>query len=57
MNSFQLAFRVLRVDRGTQVSTTLTALGVAVATGLVLLLVSLPFATQARPGREKPRSF
>jgi hypothetical protein len=51
VNSFQLAFRVLRVDRGTQVSTTLTALGVAVATGLVLLLVSLPFATQARAER------
>lgn len=51
MNSFQLALRVLRVDRRTQVSTTLTALGVAVATGLVLLLVSLPFATQARAER------
>lgn len=51
MNSAQLALRVLRVDRRTQVSTTLTALGVAVATGLVLLLVSLPFATQARAER------
>lgn len=51
MNSVQLAWRVLRVDRRTQVSTTLTALGVAVATGLVLLLVSLPFATQARAER------
>ena len=51
MNSFQLALRVLRVDRRTQVSTTLTALGVAVATGLVLLLVSLPYATQARAER------
>jgi FtsX-like permease family protein len=51
VNSFQLAVRVLRVDRRTQVSTTLTALGVAVATGLVLLLVSLPFATQARAER------
>jgi hypothetical protein len=51
VNSVQLAMRVLRVDRRTQVSTTLTALGVAVATGLVLLLVSLPFATQARAQR------
>jgi hypothetical protein len=51
VNSVQLAWRVLRVDRRTQVSTTLTALGVAVATGLVLLLVSLPFATQARAER------
>lgn len=51
MNSLQLALRVLRVDRRTQVSTTLTALGVAVATGLVLLLVSLPYATQVRAER------
>jgi hypothetical protein len=51
VNSFQLAFRVLKADRRTQVSTTLTALGVAVATGLVLLLVSLPYATQARAER------
>ncbi|HEX6359065.1 ABC transporter permease [Actinophytocola sp.] len=51
MNAFQLALRVLRVDRRTQVSTTLTALGVAVATGLVLLLVSLPYATQSRAER------
>ena len=43
--------RVLRADRRTQVSTTLTALGVAVATGLVLLLVGLPYATQARAER------
>jgi hypothetical protein len=58
VNSFQLAFRVLRADRRTQVSTTLTALGVAVATGLVLLLVSLPYATQARAERtlwQEPR--
>ncbi len=58
MNAVQLAFRVLRVDRRTQVSTTLTALGVAVATGLVLLLVSLPYATQARAERtlwQEPR--
>jgi len=51
MNPMQLALRVLRVDRRTQVSTVLTALGVAVATGLVLLLVSLPFATQSRAER------
>jgi hypothetical protein len=51
VNSIQLALRVLRVDRRTQVSTTLTALGVAVATGLVLLLVSLPYATQSRAER------
>jgi hypothetical protein len=51
MNPVQLALRVLRADRRTQVSTVLTALGVAVATGLVLLLVSLPFATRARAER------
>jgi hypothetical protein len=51
MNPVQLALRVLRADRRTQISTLLTALGVAVATGLVLLLVSLPFATQARAER------
>ncbi|HEV7651931.1 MAG TPA: ABC transporter permease [Actinophytocola sp.] len=51
MNPVQLAMRVLRADRRTQVSTLLTALGVAVATGLVLLLVSLPFATKARAER------
>lgn len=51
MNPVQLALRVLRADRRTQVSTLLTALGVAVATGLVLLLVSLPFATRARAER------
>lgn len=51
MNPVQLALRVLRADRRTRISTVLTALGVAVATGLVLLLVSLPFATQARAER------
>lgn len=51
MNPVQLAFRVLRVDRRTQVSTVLTAMGVAVATGLVMLLVALPFATEARAER------
>ncbi|GHF57468.1 MFS family permease [Amycolatopsis bartoniae] len=51
MNPVQLAFRVLRVDGRTRTSTILMAVGVAVATGLVLLLVSLPFATQARAER------
>ncbi|GAB2979247.1 FtsX-like permease family protein [Amycolatopsis acidiphila] len=51
MNPVQLAFRVLRVDGRTRTSTVLTAVGVAVATGLVLLLVSLPFATKARAER------
>ncbi|PXY38480.1 FtsX-like permease family protein [Prauserella flavalba] len=51
MNSFRLALRVLRVDRRTRTSAILTGLGVAVATGLVLLLVSLPFATEARGER------
>lgn len=51
MNPVQLAFRVLRVDGRTRTSTILTAVGVAVATGLVLLLVSLPFATKARAER------
>lgn len=51
MNPVQLAFRVLRVDRRTQVSTILTAMGVAVATGLVMLLVALPFATEERAQR------
>jgi hypothetical protein len=60
MNPIQLALRVLRVDRRTQVSTVLTALGVAVATGLVLLLTSLPYATQARAERtlwQHPEDF
>lgn len=51
MSPLKLALRVLRVDRRTQVSTVLTALGVAVATGLVLLLASLPFATKSRAER------
>ncbi|WP_409493488.1 FtsX-like permease family protein [Amycolatopsis sp. cmx-11-12] len=51
MNSFQLAMRVLRVDRRTRMSAILTAVGVAVATSLVLLLASLPGATQARSQR------
>ncbi|WP_370945754.1 FtsX-like permease family protein [Amycolatopsis sp. cg5] len=51
MNSFQLAMRVLRVDRRTRTSAILTAVGVAIATALVLLLVALPFATKARDTR------
>ncbi len=51
MNSFQLAMRVLRIDRRTRTSAILTAVGVAVATSLVLLLACLPGATQARSQR------
>ncbi|WP_020669162.1 FtsX-like permease family protein [Amycolatopsis nigrescens] len=51
MNALKLAVRVLRVDRRTRTSAILTTVGVAVATGLVLLLVSLPFATQVRAQR------
>ncbi|GAB3139932.1 ABC transporter permease [Amycolatopsis stemonae] len=51
MNSLQIALRVLRVDRRTRTSAILTAVGVAVATGLVLLLATLPFATQNREQR------
>jgi hypothetical protein len=51
MNALQLAWRVLRIDRRTRTSAILTAVGVAVATGLVLLLVSLPFATGIRAER------
>ncbi|GAA1969087.1 ABC transporter permease [Amycolatopsis minnesotensis] len=51
MNAFKIAWRVLRVDRRTRTSAILTAAGVAVATGLVLLLVALPFATQVRAQR------
>ncbi|MBK1784642.1 FtsX-like permease family protein [Prauserella cavernicola] len=51
MSSFRLALRVLRVDRRTRTSAILTGIGVAIATGLVLLLVSLPFATEARGDR------
>ncbi|TNC26180.1 FtsX-like permease family protein [Amycolatopsis alkalitolerans] len=51
MNPVRLAIRVLRVDGRTRTSTILTAVGVAVATGLVLLLVSLPYATKARAER------
>ncbi|MFE0020015.1 FtsX-like permease family protein [Amycolatopsis sp. NPDC059021] len=51
MNSLRLALRVLRIDRRTRTSAILTAVGVAVATALVLLLAALPFATQARAQR------
>jgi hypothetical protein len=51
MNSLQIALRVLKVDRRTRTSAILTALGVAVATGLVLLLATLPFATEHREQR------
>ncbi|WP_410667052.1 FtsX-like permease family protein [Amycolatopsis sp. cmx-4-68] len=51
MNSLQIALRVLKVDRRTRTSAILTAIGVAVATGLVLLLATLPFATQNREQR------
>ncbi|MDQ0378301.1 FtsX-like permease family protein [Amycolatopsis thermophila] len=47
----ELAVKVLRADRRTRTATLLTAVGVAVATGLVLLLLSLPYATQARAER------
>ncbi|PXY31607.1 FtsX-like permease family protein [Prauserella muralis] len=51
MSSVRLALRVLRVDGRTRTSAILTGLGVAVATALVLLLVGLPFATEARGER------
>ncbi len=51
MNAFRLALRVLRGDRRTRMSAILTAAGVAVATALTLLLVSLPGATDARTDR------
>jgi MFS family permease len=51
VNSLQIALRVLRVDRRTRTSAILTAIGVAVATGLVLLLATLPFATEHREQR------
>lgn len=51
MNPVALALRVLRADRRTQVATLLTAAGVAVATALVLLLASLPTATETRAER------
>ncbi|MBB3662809.1 MULTISPECIES: FtsX-like permease family protein [Prauserella salsuginis group] len=57
MNSFQLALRVLRTDGRTRVSAILIAVGVAVATALVLLLVSLPGATESRADRSAWQQF
>src|SRR5690606_31377352 len=51
MNALSIAFRVLRVDRRTRTSAFLTAVGVAVATSLVLLLLGLPYAVDAREER------
>lgn len=51
MNGVQLALRVLRVDRRARTSAVLTGVGVAVATALVVLLTSLPSATQSRAER------
>ena len=46
MNAFRIALRVLRVDRRTRTSALLTAVGVTVATSLVLLLLGLPYAVE-----------
>ncbi|WP_027941571.1 FtsX-like permease family protein [Amycolatopsis taiwanensis] len=51
MNPVRFAFRVLRGDRRTRTSSLLTVVGVAVATGLVLLLASLPSAAGQRAQR------
>lgn len=51
MSAFRLALRVLCADRRTRTSAILTGIGVAIATALVLLLVGLPFATEARGER------
>jgi len=51
VRGFGLAARVLRADRRARTSAILTGVGVAVATALVLLLVSLPYATEARAQR------
>ena len=51
MNAFRIALRVLRVDRRTRTSALLTAVGVTVATSLVLLLLGLPYAVDAREAR------
>jgi hypothetical protein len=51
VNPLRFAFRVLAADRRTRVSTILTGVGVAVATALVLLLSSLPSASDARTAR------
>ncbi|OQO90644.1 permease [Saccharomonospora piscinae] len=51
MIALRLAWRVLRTDRRTRTSAILMGVGVAVATGLMLLLVSLPGAAQSRMDR------
>ncbi|GAA4866017.1 ABC transporter permease [Saccharopolyspora cebuensis] len=51
MNPVQLALRVLRKDSRTRLSAVLTAVGVAVATALVLFMASIPNATDARQER------
>lgn len=51
MSSLRLALRVLRLDRRSRMSAVLLAGGVAVATALILLLVAVPYATQARADR------
>lgn len=51
MTAVRIALRVLRTDRRTRTSAVLTAVGVAVATGLMSLLVALPHAAQARADR------
>ncbi|MGW9309098.1 FtsX-like permease family protein [Saccharomonospora azurea] len=51
MTAFRIALRVLRRDRRTRTSAILMGVGVAVATGLMLVLVSLPGAAQARVDR------
>ncbi|EHR63924.1 FtsX-like permease family protein [Saccharomonospora cyanea] len=51
MIAFRIALRVLRRDRRTRTSAILMGVGVAVATGLMLVLVSLPGAAQARVDR------
>jgi hypothetical protein len=51
VNAAGLAWAVLRGDRRTRTSSILIGVGVAVASTLVLLLVSLPSAAQARADR------
>lgn len=52
MNPIQLAFRVLRGDRRSQVAAIFTTLGVAVAVALVTWLAAVPGALQARAEHE-----
>src|SRR5690606_7650770 len=51
MNACRTALRVLRAARRTRTSALLTAVGVTVATSLVLLLLGLPYAVDAREAR------